>query len=299
MSELSHIMRPSGDGRTLFYACFEAMHTRMDLRMVVGEGILGEAGLVALAEKVQAFVEAAESRYSRFLPSSELSSVNAKGFREKVRLSEGLEEILADCLKYKSDTEGLFDVTMPTEGSYSIENHTLSFSCEGCRIDLSGYLKGWALDRVMVLLREAGVENAMVNFGNSSIGAIGCQIGCEGWRVQLPLGAMAWRYSSVKDLLRSWELPSGRNKVLGEDGRHKSVYGASESSYAPFSGEILLRNEFLTTSGNALSAYGEILNPLTRTPVYGRGTVSVLTPSATLGEVLSTIEFIQIATSHS
>lgn len=292
-------MRPSGDGRTLFYACFEAMHTRMDLRMVVGEGILGEAGLVALAEKVQAFVEAAESRYSRFLPSSELSSVNAKGFREKVRLSEGLEEILADCLEYKSDTGGLFDVTMPTEGSYSIENHTLSLSCEGCCIDLSGYLKGWALDRVMALLREAGVENAMVNFGNSSIGAIGCHIGCEGWRVQLPLGAMAWRYRSVKELLCSWEMPSGRHKVLGEDGRHKSVYGASEGSYAPFSGEILLRNEFLTTSGNALSAYGEILNPLTRTPIYGRGTVSVPTPSATLGEVLSTIEFIQIATSHS
>ena len=49
------------------------------------------------------------------------------------------------------------------------------------RIDLGGYVKGYALDRAAALLRQAGVKNALVNIGGNII-ALGRK-GDRPWRV--------------------------------------------------------------------------------------------------------------------
>jgi thiamine biosynthesis lipoprotein len=53
----------------------------------------------------------------------------------------------------------------------------------GVRLDLGAVGKGWAVDRAVAVLREAGVENALIHGGTSSVMGIG--VGPQGrpWRV--------------------------------------------------------------------------------------------------------------------
>ncbi len=50
-------------------------------------------------------------------------------------------------------------------------------------IDLGGFAKGWALDRVASILRKNGVENALINIGGNVL-ALGSKNG-EAWKVGL------------------------------------------------------------------------------------------------------------------
>ena len=60
---------------------------------------------------------------------------------------------------------------------------------EGMRIDLGGLLKGWALDRVAEWLRAEGAERVLLNFGGSSLLAIGHAPDAGPWRVLVGRGA--------------------------------------------------------------------------------------------------------------
>ena len=56
--------------------------------------------------------------------------------------------------------------------------------------------------------------------------------------------------------------------------------------------EIVLLDECLTTSGNDTDGRNHIINPLNGKSIIGKRATSVITPSGTLGEVLSTAFFI-------
>ena len=53
------------------------------------------------------------------------------------------------------------------------------------RLDLGGIGKGYAVDRLEGLLVEEGVESAFINFGRSSLAALGSPPGREYWPVLL------------------------------------------------------------------------------------------------------------------
>ena len=53
----------------------------------------------------------------------------------------------------------------------------------GTRVDLGGFAKGWTLDRLVEDLESAGVRNAFLSFGQSSIHALGTPRGDTVWRV--------------------------------------------------------------------------------------------------------------------
>ena len=57
---------------------------------------------------------------------------------------------------------------------------------EETSLDFGGFAKGYALKKIGVLLREAGVGSAFVDFGNSSILGIGRHPYGPCWRVSLP-----------------------------------------------------------------------------------------------------------------
>ncbi len=137
------------------------MHTRVDIAVLSSQD---EDSLLAAMEAVQRRIMEIEAIGNCFNPESELSRYNRD---RQLELSPELDRILSLCDYWKSETGGLFDV-----------------SVEG-RINLSGFLKGYALDEIRPVLESYGIDNILVNLGNSSVLALGCQPGStEGWTVK-------------------------------------------------------------------------------------------------------------------
>ncbi len=157
---MTHIFR-KGDAGNLLYCWFPAMHTRVDIAVVSDRD---EDFLVAAVVAAEGRIREIEEMGNCFNPQSELSRYNDdKG----LSLSPELSRILSLCDYWKAETGGLFDV-----------------SVEG-RINLSGFLKGYALDEIRPIFERSGLENILVNLGNSSVLALGCQPGSsEGWTVK-------------------------------------------------------------------------------------------------------------------
>jgi len=110
-----------------------------------------------------------------------------------VPVSPALFALLARCLQANRDTGGLFDITvnspdfrpglinsvkLSTEDACSLhftpfperEEHGGGASII---LDLSGILKGYALERLRALLPTFGIRDALINLGNSSILSLG------------------------------------------------------------------------------------------------------------------------------
>lgn len=217
-------------GPGILYAWFSAMHTRVDIALV---SVLDEAVLVGVAERIRDRIAEIERIGNCFDPQSELSRLNrGEIFREEV--DEELAHILSLCNEWKTKTGGLFDV---------------AFSGT---INLSGFLKGYALDEVRPILEESGVVNALINLGNSSILALGNQPGyTDGWHI------------------------NALNSSLPLEGLGEALF-----------------NQCLTTSGNDTADRRHIVNPITGQLIEGFRQVSVITDSGAEGEVMATVKFI-------
>ncbi len=71
-------------------------------------------------------------------------------------------------------------VGMRTHLLLDAEAGTVRFSQPGVRLDPGAIGKGYALERALDLLREAGIQSALLHGGASTIGAIGTPPGQEG-----------------------------------------------------------------------------------------------------------------------
>lgn len=184
-----HIYRLSPSGEGLFYGWFPAMHTRFDIAM---SGTMQEQEMIVLTERIRKEVLHLESVGNFFDESSELSQVNRYASRYPIEISDELYEMLSMCRDFHALTMKFFDVTVRSCGHHSDmmddvildkDRKSIFFRNPDICIDLSGFIKGYALDKVRALLKDAGVVNALVNFGNSSIMAIGDHPNGSGWKV--------------------------------------------------------------------------------------------------------------------
>ena len=64
------------------------------------------------------------------------------------------------------------------------ENFLVSFKKEGMQIDLGGIAKGYAADRAAVILKENGIENALIDLGGN-VYAIGKNRNKKHWKIGL------------------------------------------------------------------------------------------------------------------
>lgn len=159
---LPHIFRSSA-GNNCLYAWFSAMHTRVDV-MLVSEH--DEAYMLAAVEEMRSRISEIENIANCFNPQSELSLFNS-GRLKQHSLSPELKDILLQCKYWKKQTNGLFDVQV--EGKYN----------------LSGFLKGYALDQLKPILRARTLFNILINMGNSSVMALGTPSPCyDCWTVK-------------------------------------------------------------------------------------------------------------------
>jgi thiamine biosynthesis lipoprotein len=150
----------------------------------------------ALTSAVMAEMSRIDALMSTYKPDSELSYINAHASKGPVTVSSELLTLIIRALDYSVVTAGAFDITYASAGQYydyrtgkmpsdsqlqdalpainyrhvKINQHlsTIEFMRPGVRIDLGGIAKGYAVDRSIDLLQQAGVNNAIVSAGGDT-----------------------------------------------------------------------------------------------------------------------------------
>ena len=232
------------------YARFYAMHTRMEIVLPQLEEQMAQS----VVRDVEQRVSKLERLMNRFDNASPLAMVNAVAATQAVELDGELFMALELCEVFRRGTGGYFDVAAaehPRSGAAYLldgKSHTVRLASADVKIDLGGFAKGFALEQVCRMLRESGVESGVVNFGNSSIAALGHHPYGEWW----PIGV------------------------------------ANRKCAGAVAGEFRLCDSALSVSGRAESGEYHILNPHTGLRVAGEELVAVEGRSALVTEVLST-----------
>lgn len=144
----------------------------------------------------------------------------------------------------------------------------------GLQIDLGGLAKGYAVDQIREMLKEAQVEHYLISFGNSSIAAKGDRPGKN-----QTVDAL----NSVREL-SEFQSPESKNAGLSSRVGWKVSLQNGSATYQ-------LIDECLTVSGNETQPGGHIIDPRTGKLVQAT-TVAVKTNTAIEGEILSTTRFI-------
>jgi thiamine biosynthesis lipoprotein len=187
---------------------------------------------------------------NRFDSNSEIAMINSNGPIKSIMVSDQVWSILCQCRSYWERTYGLFDITLKDFACvvFSKEEQSISFSSPYIHLDLGGYAKGFALKEIKKMIVAAGVEHALVDFGNSSILAIGHHPYGDAWKVSV----------------------------------------TNPFSFEEQLDEITLKNEALSVSGNSPYYFGHIINPITNEVIRDERLIAVVADDPLDAEVLST-----------
>jgi thiamine biosynthesis lipoprotein len=255
-----------------------AMACRFEITLASQDARWVPAARAALDE-----IDRIEDQLSVFRESSALFHINRCAADEAVVLDADLLGILTRCRDLYSATGGAFDVTstplsrcwgflqregrVPSRdaidaarasiGFDAVEldhrRRTVSFARRGIELNLGAIGKGHALDRVAGDMRRAGVTDALLSAGRSSLLAIGGR--AAGWFVEIVSASRTDR-----PLARVWL----RDAALGTSG----------------AGE-----QFVVADG---TRYGHVIDPRTGWPASGVLSASVIASNAADADALST-----------
>lgn len=174
MPEIKFIHSTANPDAPVAYCSFTAMHTVIEILFVHED----EQKSREIGEAVRDLTTELETKLSRHIATSDLAKLNSS--LDAVAVNQELYFSLELCEQFRAATRGYFDIaalsasrhrpayeTMPAE-------HKARRCGKDTRLDLGGYAKGFALDKVKNLLTGTyGIENALINFGNSSIAGLG------------------------------------------------------------------------------------------------------------------------------
>lgn len=248
------------------------------------------------AVKALDLVEELESQLSYFRPTSQISRLNMLAADAPVEVDRELFDLVALALDLADQTRGALDITSaplweawgfarrggrtPSHaelsdalrhvGSHLVEldpvGRTIRFKSPGVRLSLGSLGKGYALDRAAEVLAASGIADFVFHGGQSSVLARGSE------RSERPEAG-----PSI-----GWTV--GVRHPLRLDQRI---------------GEIRLRDRGLGTSGSTFQyfrrggrRYGHILDPRSGMPADRVLAATVVAPSATLADALSTAFFV-------
>lgn len=199
---------PAKPPTMLALAC-HAMATRFEIVLAGDDPVaLRAAGEEALEE-----IRRVDAQLSLYSPSSEVAFVNANAASQPVRISPSLFTLIERAKKFSELSNGSFDITVAPlvrawgfmKGSGSppspdqiseagslvgmeqlrLDSHarSLAFEKQGMMLDFGAIGKGYALDLAVEILREAGVTNALLHGGTSTIVGMGPGPEGAGWKV--------------------------------------------------------------------------------------------------------------------
>lgn len=258
------------------------MNTYMEYR-VFGENAQ-EALLAGIDE-----VKKLESKLSRFIPSSEISRINANAGKKSVKVTKEVYEVLSNAAKLCIISQGLFDVMVaPLIDLWDYKNaseapkeqqiqktltlvnsrdmvlnrlsRTVKLQKLGQSIDMGGIAKGFASDRFIESLKKFGITSAFINIGGN-VSALGNRPDGSPWRVGI-------------------RHPRQEGCLLGTvEVNNLSV--VTSGDYERF---------FIDGQGNR---YHHLLNPISGYPAMsGLISVTIIAKNALLADALSTMVFV-------
>lgn len=263
----------------IYHNRFRAMGTRFyallpDLDQTQGEQVFN---------KIKKEVERIESRLSWFRADSELSRINEMAAHKPVELDDELLDILLVCQTCWELTDGLFDITLRPLLNYwrsegiehsdeseflqikeqtgqehiqiDEERRLVTFDQEGIEIDLGGFGKGYALEKVKEMLIDMKVKRAFISFGESSILALGDHPAGGDWKI-------------------------GINNYLKP--------GSSVYEFKVSDGSVSTSSNFHLKDDGSLEKHSHIIDPMTGEPPESLRSVSVHFSSAVVAEMMST-----------
>lgn len=272
MSEIGNIYKQIDTNRGILYAWFDMMNTRVDIMLCNKD----ESTLKDVAATIHDRLYQLEKIANYFDSSSELSCVNKAAFRTPIIVSDDLFKIIDQCVSYNALTLGYFDVTICSENhavdtvktiNLLPDNLAISFDKESTKINLSGYLKGYALEAIRDILSDSGIDDALVNVGNSSVLALGNHPHGKGWKV-----GFDYPTSSIKDIELYDECltTSGNNTI-----ERKHIISPFTHEYIEGVKAISVKTK-KATDGEALSTALFAASPSQRKEILGNFEATVI-----------------------
>lgn len=156
-----------------------------------------EPSAAAAVEKAFLELKRIEALFSRYISDSQISKLNEKGADSPVKLNKEAFRLIAYALQISRMTNGAFDITvgaavdcwrlsqnqdcLPSTNQLQelqtrigFENLHLDYTQDsvffakpGMYIDLGALAKGYGLNRIITILKEEGIERALVNLGGN------------------------------------------------------------------------------------------------------------------------------------
>jgi thiamine biosynthesis lipoprotein len=214
-----------------------AMGTRFEIVLRAQDGRHGQAaGELALEE-----IRLAHERLSAFAPSSLVSAINRRGGAGPTKVDPATFDLLALAAEVHAASGGAFDITLgPLMRAWGFRGDGLgapspeaaerarlicgmgllaldrasrrvALGAVGAQLDLGALAKGHALDLAGAVLREHGVECALLHAGTSTALALGAPPRQEGWKIALAdRGRRLGPVVTLRDQALSVSSPSGR-----------------------------------------------------------------------------------------
>ena len=183
-------------------------------------------------------------------------------------ISQSLYRMISLCTEYHKKTLGCFDVTIHSDNYnqdtiHSIhlypEAQSVFFQQAGTTINLSGFLKGYALDKIREILKVHIIANALINMGNSSILALGNHPVGSGWKINDILLHNECLTTSGNDSPSRRHIVSPQNGKLAEGVKQIAVVTTNGSI-----GEILSTSLFAADSEQRKALLAESSSVLNR-----------------------------------
>ena len=177
------------------FASFGAMHSVFE---IVVPGV-SEQEARNVAAKAETMVAAVEKKLNRHDPESVFSKLDSSSGLATVEVDDEVFLILQFCEAFRKSTAGYFDIAALSISEIrpayimSPEKRTVSLAGQDLFLDAGGFGKGYALDMVRSMLEREGVDNALMNFGDSSVTALGHHPYGDCWKVETRSGGGSFR----------------------------------------------------------------------------------------------------------
>jgi thiamine biosynthesis lipoprotein len=157
------------------------MHTRLDV-LLFGES---EKQLVDVWDESEKELNRMEKIFNRFDRESEVAKVNTDAQFRPVELSNELWNVILECYEFYTKTDGNFDITLSNFKHLTVmkESQSIQFDKYGMLIDFGGIAKGYALKKMESIIKKADIRRALINFGNSSVLAVGSHPHGDNWKI--------------------------------------------------------------------------------------------------------------------
>jgi thiamine biosynthesis lipoprotein len=234
-------------------------------------------------------IERLDETLSNYRCSSEIARINRLAPRGAVTTDPEVFALLQKSLEFSRRSDGAFDVTVgplmrtwgffrgqgryPTDEELCLSRknvgwekihldratRTIHFAAPELEVDLGAIGKGYAVDRIVKVLLETGVDTALVDAGSSTLHALNAPPGKSGWTVRVPK-------------------PGDRSETIST---------------------VTLRNESLSTSGSyekffelGGNKYCHVMDPRSGRPVPGVLQTCLIAADSTTTDALSNAMFV-------